>query len=107
MVAVPVGLAGARRRETGAQPGKAPMNRLVLAFALAALASPIASASAAPAPCEETLKSLRAAEAEAKLTDADKTKVSELETKGIERCNADDDKRADDFFAQAMKILGK
>lgn len=85
------------------------MNRLVLALALTALAiaNPIASASAAPAPCEETRKTLRAAEAEAKLGDADKTKVSELETKGIERCNADDDKRADDFFAQAMKILGK
>jgi len=27
--------------------------------------------------------------------------------KGIERCNADDDKRADDFFAQAMAIMGK
>ncbi|MEP6564949.1 MAG: hypothetical protein ABJB10_07395, partial [Mesorhizobium sp.] len=81
------------------------MNRLVLALAALAIASPISSASAAPAPCEETLKTLRAAEAEAKLGDTEKTKVSELETKGIERCNADDDKRADDFFAQAMKIM--
>ncbi|MER8386567.1 hypothetical protein NKI19_27725 [Mesorhizobium sp. M0751] len=85
------------------------MNKLVLALALGAvaIASPMSSASAGPAPCEGTLKTLRAAEAEAKLGDTDKTKVSELETKGIERCNADDDKRADDFFAQAMKILGK
>lgn len=83
------------------------MNRLVLAFAAFAIATPIASASAAPAPCEETLKTLRAAEVDAKLSDTDKAKLSELETKGIERCNADDDKRADDFFAQAMKILAK
>nr|WP_254020728.1 hypothetical protein [Mesorhizobium escarrei] len=66
------------------------------------MANPISSASAATAPCEDTLKSLRAAEAAAKLSDADKTEVSELETKGIERCNADDD-----FFAQAMKVMGK
>ncbi|KUM24864.1 hypothetical protein AU467_28795 [Mesorhizobium loti] len=85
------------------------MNKFALALALAATAAanPLSSASAAPTPCETVLKDLRAAEATAKLSDADKNKVSELETKGIERCNADDDKRADDFFAQAMKVLGK
>ncbi|QKD00968.1 hypothetical protein [Mesorhizobium loti] len=76
------------------------------AVTLAASAS-IPSVHAATVPCEQTLKSLRAAEATATLSAADKTKVSELETKGIERCNADDDKRADDFFAQAMKVMGK
>ena len=74
--------------------------------ALAVLAS-MSSVYAATAPCEETLKTLRAAEAAATLSAADKAKVSELETKGIERCNADDDKRADEFFAQAMKVMGK
>ena len=85
------------------------MNKFALALALAtiAIASPLSSASAASTPCETTLKDLRAAEAAAKLSDADKNKVSELETKGIERCNADDDKRANEFFAQAMKVLGK
>ena len=85
------------------------MTKFVLAFSLAAIAvtHPLSSASAAPTPCETALKDLRSAEATAKLSDADKNKVSELETKGIERCNADDDKRADDFFAQAMKLLGK
>jgi hypothetical protein len=85
------------------------MKQYLLAVALGAItiANPISSAFAATAPCEETLKTLRMAEAGAKLGDADKMKVSELETKGIERCNADDDKRADDFFAQAMKIMGK
>ena len=85
------------------------MNKFALAFTFAAIAitTPLAAAIAAPAPCETALKDLRAAEAKATLNDADKNKVSELETKGIERCNADDDKRADDFFAQAMKLLGK
>jgi hypothetical protein len=70
-------------RQTGAKQGKHHMNRLVLALALGAvaIANPISSASAATAPCEDTLKTLRAAEAAAKLSDADKTKVSELETK--------------------------
>ncbi|MBZ9989710.1 hypothetical protein LB572_21665 [Mesorhizobium sp. BH1-1-5] len=85
------------------------MNKFAAAFAFAATAIivPLASAVAAPTPCETALKDLRAAEAKATPNDADKNKVSELETKGIERCNADDDKRADDFFAKAMKILGK
>ncbi|QKC80982.1 hypothetical protein [Mesorhizobium sp. NZP2077] len=85
------------------------MTRFALAVAVGILAvsASISTVYAAPAPCEETLKALRAAEATAKLNDADKNKVSELETKGIERCNADDDKRADDFFAQGMKVMGK
>ena len=63
--------------------------------------------SAQPVPCEDALKQLRAAVDAAKLGDADAAKVKELEDKGIERCNADDDKRADDFFDQAMKIVSK
>jgi hypothetical protein len=64
-------------------------------------------ARAATVPCEDMLKQLRAAEAAATLSDADKATVADFEAKGIERCNADDDKRADGFFAQALKILGK
>ena len=85
------------------------MKKLVLAVALGAIsvAAPISSAFAAVTSCETMLKDLRAAEASAKPSDSDKAKISDLEAKGLERCNADDDKRADDFFAQAMKILGK
>ena len=85
------------------------MKNLLIALILCTIAAtnPIASAFAAPTPCEDALKALRAAEATAKLNAADKAKVSDFETKGIERCNADDDKRADDFFTQAMKVLGK
>jgi len=84
------------------------MKNLLLAIAALGLSFGAADlAHAATVPCEDALKTLRAAEAAAKPGDADKAKVADLEAKGIERCNADDDKRADDFFAQAMKILGK
>ncbi|MER8677699.1 hypothetical protein NKI46_22715 [Mesorhizobium sp. M0615] len=85
------------------------MKKLALAFSLCAIAiaNPVFSAASAATLCEDALKDLRAAEALAALSAADKTKVSDLEAKGVERCNADDDKRADDFFAQAMKIMGK
>jgi hypothetical protein len=85
------------------QIGNFSMKRYALAVAGGALAiaASMSSVFAGPAPCEETLKTLRAAEATATLSAADKAKVSELETKGIERCNADD------FFAQAMKVMGK
>jgi len=58
-------------------------------------------------PCEKMLSDLRAAEKAMQLNEADTAKVAELEDKGIERCNADDDKRADTFFAEALKLLGK
>ena len=64
-------------------------------------------AHAAPVPCEDMLKQLRAAQAGATLSDADKKTVADLQAKGIERCNADDDKRADSFFDQALKIVSK
>lgn len=66
-----------------------------------------AAAHAATIPCEDMLRQLRTTLAAATPSDADKATVADLQVKGIERCNADDDKRADDFFAQALKILGK
>lgn len=63
-------------------------------------------AHAAP-PCEDMLKQMRATKASAKLGDADMKTVSDLETKAVERCNADDDVRSDKFLAEAMKIMGK
>lgn len=83
-------------------------------FAAAVLASGIATAglisgafAAGAAPCEDMLTQLRAAMATAKLSDAQLQQVKDLEAKGIERCNADDDKRADGFFAEALKVMGK
>ena len=75
-----------------------------LLAAASALAVP---ARAAPAPCEDMLKQLRAVLATATPNDADKAAIADLQAKGIERCNADDDKRADAFFDQAMKIVSK
>lgn len=66
-----------------------------------------APAFAADRPCEDVLTELRAAKTTAK-PDADTMKkVEALEAKGVERCNADDDRRADAFFADALKLLGK
>lgn len=75
----------------------------------AALVAGVASAARADTvPCEDMLDQLRSAEASAgSLSDADKEQLAQLEAKGIERCNADDDKRADDFFTQALALLGK
>jgi hypothetical protein len=81
-----------------------------LAFALltaGAIGMQVSSVPAAAMPCETMLKDLRDAAAKATLNDADKAKVTDLENKGIERCNADDDKRADDFISQAMKVVGQ
>lgn len=64
-------------------------------------------ANAAAKPCEDALKQLRDAEKAVSMTDADKAKVADLEAKGIERCNADDDTRADEFFDKALKIVTK
>lgn len=85
------------------------MHKMIIALAIAAgaLAGPMATAVAANVPCEEMLKDLRAAEATATLTAEQKSQITDLETKGIEPCNADDDKRADAFFAEAMAIMGK
>lgn len=85
------------------------MKKIILALAIGAtvLVGPMSASFAANLPCEEALKELRAAEATANPSDADKATIADLETKGVERCNADDDQRADEFFAQAMNILGK
>lgn len=78
---------------------------LLLGVSLAGALLP--HAQAATGPCEDMLKQLRDAEAAAiNVTDANKAAIADLEAKGIERCNADDDKRADDFFTQALNILG-
>lgn len=86
------------------------MKKLTLALLLGITSAGALSsiAHAANVPCEEMLAQLRTAEAAAtNLSDADKAKIAELEAKGVERCNADDDKRADAFFSEALALLGK
>jgi hypothetical protein len=89
-----------------------PMKILIPAAALAIMAFtsgfPTAVMAADVVPCEDMLKTAKDAMAAAiTLAAADKTAIDELIVKGTERCNADDDKRADGFFADAMKLMGK
>ena len=87
------------------------MKSTILALCLVAAASVGGVISAAQAdtakPCEDALMELRTAMGAAKLYEADMKAVTGLEAKGVERCSADDDTRADGFFADAMALLAK
>ena len=85
------------------------MKNLVLSATVALFAVGFLAPSvyAKTVPCEDSLKQLRDAEKTAKLGDADKAKVADLEQKGVARCTADDDVRADQFFEEAMKVVSK
>jgi hypothetical protein len=86
---------------------KKPVFAALLATALSVGGFASSTYGAGIVPCEDMLKDVRATAKSAKLSDADMKKVTDLETKGVERCNADDDKRADGFLADALKIMGK
>jgi hypothetical protein len=58
-------------------------------------------------PCEEMLKSLSAVIAEGKIAATDQAKAAELQLKATERCNADDDKRANDLSAQGLALAAQ
>ena len=83
------------------------MKSILPAILIGAFAIVLPAAALAKVPCEETLKDVRAARASAKLADADAQKVDDLIGKGIDRCNADDDNRANGFFKDAMTAMGK
>ena len=87
------------------------MTKLNFAAAATALSLLLAGGTTANAaavvPCEDLLKQLRDAEKAASMSDLDKARVAEFEDKGVERCNADDDKRADKFLGEALKIVLK
>ncbi|KRB61928.1 hypothetical protein ASE04_20700 [Rhizobium sp. Root708] len=80
---------------------------LFLAALMLGSAAFAVQAYAANQPCEDALKEYRAAKATANLSADVMKKADELEAKAVERCNADDDKRADQFVGDAMKLLGK
>ncbi len=56
-------------------------------------------------PCEVMLKEVAAGLANTTIAAVDKATASDFQTKGLERCNADDDARADGFSAQALALL--
>lgn len=58
-------------------------------------------------PCEVMLKDLAAQLTTAKPGANVLAKITDLQTKALERCNADDDARADGFSAQALALLAK
>lgn len=84
------------------------MNKIIiLAASLSAVLLTSNLSQATNVPCEDSLSQLRDLESKSTASDAVKAEVAVLETKGVERCNADDDKRANDFFAQATQLLAK
>ncbi|MCX8509628.1 MAG: hypothetical protein ORN49_12265 [Rhodobacteraceae bacterium] len=56
-------------------------------------------------PCEVMLKAVADGLATTAIAAADKVAAIDFQTKGLERCNADDDARADGFSAQALALL--
>lgn len=63
----------------------------------------VTNADGSPLPCEVALKTVRDAAGSMKPTD--QGAYDGAMNKGLERCNADDDKRADGFFAAAYALL--
>lgn len=58
-----------------------------------------------PLPCETMLTGVKDKQAAGTLTPEVATKVDDLVAKATERCNADDDKTADSFSAEALAAL--
>ena len=58
-----------------------------------------------PLPCETMLHTFPTTRANTTIADANKAAIDDLQARGTERCNADDDKRADDFFAQGIALM--
>jgi hypothetical protein len=87
------------------------MNKSIVAAALL-LAAPFTAAlstahAATAVACEDMLKTLEDTLKTAKPSDADMKAVMDLKAKAEERCKAEDDRRADGFVEEAMKLLTK
>lgn len=59
-----------------------------------------------PVPCGLTLAKLRGVMAWAAPSRHNAARFKELQSRGIERCNANDDKRANDLLAEALGMIG-
>ncbi len=84
----------------GNAPGQAPAAGVTLVSGIA-----VTDEAGRNLPCEVMLKDVAAALETTTLPEADKAAATEFQTKALERCNADDDARADAFSAQALAIL--
>jgi hypothetical protein len=58
-------------------------------------------------PCESMLEDLRSALSDGSIVASNKATATDLQAKATERCNADDDTRADAFAAQALALAGR
>ncbi len=65
----------------------------------------VTDASGHPLPCEVMLSDLRDALSAGRASDTARPQITDLQSKATERCNADDDRRADAFSAQALALL--
>lgn len=65
----------------------------------------VTDANGHPLPCETMLGRLRAALNDGSIPSADIAAATALQVKATERCNADDDTRADGFTAQALSLV--
>lgn len=87
------------------------MNKSILAAALLAtvsFANFVAPATADTAvQCEDKLKTLEETLKTTKPSAADLVAINELKAKAEERCVAEDDRRADGFIEEALKLLAK
>jgi hypothetical protein len=84
----------------GYAPGQGPAAGVTLVSGVA-----VTDEAGRPLPCEVLLADVAAALATTTLAAADKATATDFQTKALERCNADDDARADAFSAQALAIL--
>lgn len=67
----------------------------------------VTDAAGHPIPCEELINQLKAALAKPGVDTGKAEKANGLLSKALERCNADDDQRADAFSAQGLSLLAK
>jgi hypothetical protein len=67
----------------------------------------VTDAAGHPVPCEDLINRLKDASSRPDLDSGRKTKADALLNKALERCNADDDQRADAFSAQGIALLAK
>lgn len=85
------------------------MKKIILTLAFSALLfGRLAGgfAHAAPVACEDLKAKVETEMQTKKPAPADQAKFDELKAKGDERCQAEDDRRADDFYKQALTLIG-
>lgn len=84
----------------GLAPGQAPATGVTMVSGIA-----VTDEAGRALPCEVMLKEVASALGASTLAEAAKATATDFQTKALERCNADDDARADGFSAQALAIL--